>query len=66
MEIYKDKHQSVATRVEDLLAKMTLEEKAAQLCGDLPFPIIDKGKVSFRLSALNSQPQNIVLSCDSS
>lgn len=35
MELYQDKHQSTERRVEDLLARMTLEEKAAQLCGDL-------------------------------
>ncbi len=36
MMLYKDSTQSVEVRVEDLLARMTLEEKAAQLCGDLP------------------------------
>ncbi|NLI19956.1 MAG: beta-glucosidase [Clostridiales bacterium] len=36
MEIYQDRTQPVAQRVEDLLSKMTLEEKAAQLCGNLP------------------------------
>ena len=35
MELYKDKNQPVEKRVEDLLSRMTLEEKAAQLCGDL-------------------------------
>ena len=33
MELYKDSTQPVEKRVEDLLARMTLEEKAAQLCG---------------------------------
>lgn len=36
MPIYKDPSQPVEARVEDLLCQMTLEEKAAQLCGDLP------------------------------
>lgn len=36
MELYKDGTRSVQERVEDLLSRMTLEEKAAQLCGDLP------------------------------
>lgn len=36
MMLYKDSTQSVEVRVEDLLARMTLEEKAAQLCGDFP------------------------------
>ena len=31
MEIYKDKNQTTEARVEDLLSRMTLEEKAAQL-----------------------------------
>lgn len=35
MELYKDKNASVKDRVEDLLSRMTLEEKVAQLCGDL-------------------------------
>ena len=33
--LYKDPSQPVDVRVEDLLSRMTLEEKAAQLCGDL-------------------------------
>lgn len=33
--LYKDASQPVEARVEDLLSRMTLEEKAAQLCGDL-------------------------------
>ena len=36
MELFKDPTQPIAERVEDLLSRMTLEEKAAQLCGDLP------------------------------
>lgn len=36
MELYQDRTQPVASRVENLLSQMTLEEKAAQLCGDLP------------------------------
>lgn len=36
MPRYKDPSLPVEQRVEDLLARMTLEEKAAQLCGDLP------------------------------
>ncbi len=36
MELYKDRTKPVQERVEDLLSRMTLEEKAAQLCGDLP------------------------------
>ena len=46
MELYKDPARPVAERVEDLLARMTLEEKAAQLCGELPASVIEDGKVS--------------------
>lgn len=46
MEIYKDSTRPVPERVEDLLSRMTLEEKAAQLCGDLPGSFIVDGKVS--------------------
>ncbi len=43
MELYKDKNQPVEKRVEDLLSRMTLEEKAAQLCGDLPMELAVDG-----------------------
>lgn len=46
MERYKDPSQPVTARVEDLLARMTLEEKAAQLCGDLPVGFVQQGRVS--------------------
>ena len=45
MELYKDKTQPVEARVEDLLSRMTLEEKCAQLCGDLPASFLADGKV---------------------
>lgn len=45
MELYKDKNQPIAARVEDLLSRMTLEEKCAQLCGDLPASFLADGKV---------------------
>lgn len=44
--IYKDVSQPVEARVEDLLSRMTLEEKAAQLCGNLPGSVITEGKVN--------------------
>ena len=44
MEKYKDPNVSVEERIEDLLARMTLEEKAAQLCGDLAASFIKDGK----------------------
>ena len=49
MELYKDPTQPVAARVEDLLSRMTLEEKAAQLCGDLPAGFMRDGEVSLEL-----------------
>lgn len=49
MELYKDPHQPIEARVEDLLSRMTLEEKAAQLCGDLPASFIENGKVNTNL-----------------
>ncbi len=49
MELYKDPHQPIEARVEDLLSRMTLEEKVAQLCGDLPASFIEDGKVNTEL-----------------
>ena len=46
MELYKDKNQPVEKRVEGLLSRMTLEEKAAQLCGDLAAAFIVDGKIN--------------------
>lgn len=43
MELYKDRTQPVEKRVEDLLSRMTLEEKVAQLCGDLPMELAMDG-----------------------
>ncbi len=49
MELYKDSSKPVSERVEDLLSRMTLEEKAAQLCGDLPAGFMKDGEVSLEL-----------------
>jgi beta-glucosidase len=49
MELYKDPKQPIEARVEDLLSRMTLEEKVAQLCGDLPASFIEEGKVNTEL-----------------
>lgn len=43
--LYKDASRPVKERVEDLLSRMTLEEKAAQLCGDLPMELVAGGTV---------------------
>lgn len=42
---YKNKDAKIEDRVEDLLSRMTLEEKAAQLCGNLPMNALVHGKV---------------------
>ena len=44
--LYQDKTQPIPLRVEDLLSRMTLEEKAAQLCGDLPALLVKSGVTS--------------------
>lgn len=46
MEKYKDPSLSIEERVEDLLSRMTLEEKVAQLCGHLLPSVVSDGKVS--------------------
>lgn len=43
--LYKDGSQPIAKRVADLLSQMTLEEKIAQLCSDLPVNFVENGKV---------------------
>ena len=45
METYRNPSASVEERVEDLLSRMTLEEKVAQLCGNLPFSAVNRGEV---------------------
>ncbi|MCR4951153.1 MAG: glycoside hydrolase family 3 protein, partial [Solobacterium sp.] len=49
MEKYKDPSVPVEERIEDLLSRMTLEEKAAQLCGDLAASFIKDGKLDKNL-----------------
>lgn len=44
--IYKNANYPVNERVNDLINRMTLEEKVAQLCGDLPTNIIEKGTLN--------------------
>ena len=45
MEAYKNPKLSIDERVEDLLSRMTLEEKVAQLCGNLSPSFLVDGKV---------------------
>ncbi len=49
MEKYRDPSVPVEERIEDLLSRMTLEEKAAQLCGDLAASFIKDGKLDKNL-----------------
>lgn len=44
--IYRDAAQPIEARVEDLLSRMTLEEKAAQLCGHLASSFLEDGRLS--------------------
>ena len=46
MERYKNPSLPVSERVDDLLGRMTLEEKAAQLCGNLAVSFMEDGKVN--------------------
>ena len=46
MERYKNPSLPVSDRVDDLLGRMTLEEKAAQLCGNLAVSFMEDGKVN--------------------
>ncbi len=45
--IYKNSAYSIEDRVNDLLSRMTLEEKVMQLCGELPSNFIVKGKIDY-------------------
>ena len=40
MELYRDPSQSAERRADDLIGRMTTEEKAAQLAGRFPFSLI--------------------------
>lgn len=53
MELYKDASRPIPERVEDLISRMTLEEKAAQLCGNLAVSFMEDGKVD--VNALREQ-----------
>lgn len=44
--LYKDKTKSTEERIKDLISRMTLEEKVAQLCATLPHMLIDGDTVS--------------------
>lgn len=49
MKGYQNPSLPVSERVEDLLCRMTLEEKAAQLCGNLAVSFMEDGKVNLDL-----------------
>jgi beta-glucosidase len=46
MEIYRDASQSIDARVKDLISKMTLDEKMAQLGGVWSYEVLEAGKFS--------------------
>ena len=43
LPIYKNPNASIEDRVNDLLPRMTLQEKVAQLCASVSWPIVDVG-----------------------
>lgn len=49
MDAYKNPALPTEKRVADLLSKMTLEEKVAQLCGDLPASVVTDGVLNTEL-----------------
>lgn len=53
MELYKDASKPIPERVEDLLSRMTLEEKAAQLCGNLPASFMRNSEVDMDMLKQN-------------
>jgi beta-glucosidase len=46
MEIYRDASQSIDARAKDLISKMTLDEKMAQLGGVWSYEVLEAGKFS--------------------
>src|SRR4030043_170470 len=48
MEIYKDASQSIDARTKDLISRMTLDEKIAQIGGIWSFEVLEAGKFSPR------------------
>ena len=46
MEIYRDTSQSIDARAKDLISKMTLDEKIAQLGGIWSYEVLEAGKFS--------------------
>lgn len=44
--LYKNKKETVEKRVQDLIERMTLEEKVAQLCAILPHMLLDGDEIS--------------------
>ena len=43
---YQDAKQPIESRINDLISRMTLDEKLAQLCGNLPYNIVENGEVN--------------------
>ncbi len=50
MEIYKDSSQSIDARTKDLISRMTLDEKIAQIGGIWSYEVIEAGKFSPKMA----------------
>ncbi|MBM4446501.1 MAG: beta-glucosidase [Chloroflexi bacterium] len=50
MELYRDSSKSIDTRTKDLISKMTLDEKIAQLGGIWSFEILEAGEFSPKMA----------------
>jgi beta-glucosidase len=50
MEIYRDASQSIDARAKDLISKMTLDEKMAQLGGIWSYEVLEAGKFSPKMA----------------
>jgi beta-glucosidase len=48
MDIYRDANASIEARVDDLISRMTLDEKLAQLGSIFASPLIEDGKFSYK------------------
>ncbi|MGA7678261.1 MAG: glycoside hydrolase family 3 N-terminal domain-containing protein [Dehalococcoidia bacterium] len=50
MEIYRDASQTIDARVKDLISKMTLDEKVAQLGGVWSYEVLEAGRFSLKMA----------------
>jgi len=50
VEIYRDASQTIDARVKDLISKMTLDEKVAQLGGVWSYEVLEAGRFSLKMA----------------